>query len=313
MLDYQLNPRPKLHPALSVFFIILLAGLGFIIGGVVGVFAALPFFDGSEPELMDAIQNIEEHPEIKNVLFIAQVGATLGGLVLAPIIFLKTQEIPVAAFFHHNRIPAFLFLIAGLAVIVSFGLNSLLLKWNQEVVFPEFMERFESWARDRESEAARQTVLLTEMGSVRELLIAVLVIAVLPAVGEEFVFRGIIQNEVFRGTNNIHVSIWFSAIVFSAIHLQFFGFLPRMMLGAIFGYLYYWSGNLWTAIFAHFVNNATQVIALYFYQHGSFDFDLEKPESIPGNVVVISTLLTGGLLFYFYKYFQNHKPHIHSL
>jgi membrane protease YdiL (CAAX protease family) len=104
------------------------------------------------------------------------------------------------------------------------------------------------------------------------------------------------------------VSIWVAAILFSAIHFQFFGFVPRVLLGALFGYLYYWSGNLWLAILAHFVNNGFSVLAMYFYQQGKLGFDLESPESVPLNAVIISGVLTVALLYYFYKYFENRKP-----
>lgn len=312
MLENGLYTSPRVHPALSLFFLLLLAGLGFIIGGIAGIFLYLPFYPGSEPELMEALQNVSDHPELRDALFSAQVGATAGGLILAPLVFLKTQRIPVAVFFRHNRLPFFLFLIAGFAVIASFGVNTLLLKWNQDIVFPEFLRGFEEWAREREDEAAVQTEALTKMNSAADLLLALAVIAILPAIGEEFLFRGIMQNEFYRGTRNMHVSIWATAIIFSAIHLQFFGFLPRLLLGAIFGYLYYWSANLWVAIFAHFVNNGAQIVALYYYQRGAFDFDLEKPESVPANVVVVSVLATGGLLYYLYRYFSSHMTQINS-
>jgi hypothetical protein len=81
-----------------------------------------------------------------------------------------------------------------------------------------------------------------------------------------------------------------------------------MLLGALFGYLYYWSGNLWMPILAHFVNNGFSVLAMYFYQQGALEFDLEKTESVPANVVMVSGVLTAGLLYYFYKYFENRKP-----
>ena len=116
-----------------------------------------------------------------------------------------------------------------------------------------------------------------------------------------------IQNELHKATNNIHVSIWFAAVLFSAIHFQFFGFVPRMLLGALFGYLYYWSGSLMLAILAHFVNNAVSVVALYLYQQGTFSFDVESQESAPLNIVIFSALLTVGLLYYFYKYYQDRK------
>ena len=302
-----MNSQSKLHPALSVFFILLLAGLGFIVGGVVGYYCYLPFYNGTEAELNEAIQDIENHPDLKNVLFTAQVGATIGGLVIAPLIFLRTQMLPVTDYFRHNRLPFFLFFLAGLTVVVSFGLNSMIMKFNQDVVFPDFLKDFENWARVMEEKAAAQTEVLTSMNGLGELIITLVVIAILPAICEEFVFRGLIQNELYRGTRNPHVAIWFAAMLFSAIHFQFFGFLPRMMLGALFGYLYYWSGNLWISIFAHFANNAVQVIALYYYQQGSFEFDLEKPESVPASVGIMSALLTAGLLFYLYRDLRKYK------
>ena len=150
---------------------------------------------------------------------------------------------------------------------------------------------------------------MTKMELPIDLLVAMLVIAVLPAIGEELVFRGLIQNELYRGTKNIHVAIWVAAILFSAIHFQFFGFVPRLLLGALFGYLYYWSRNLWIPILAHFVNNGLSVLVMYFYQRGSFEYDLENPESVPLNAVIISGVVTIGLLYYLYQYFQAHKPH----
>ena len=138
-------------------------------------------------------------------------------------------------------------------------------------------------------------------------MLGLVVIAIIPAIGEELVFRGIVQNELLRWTKNAHISIWLAAIVFSTVHLQFYGFLPRVVLGAMFGYLYHWSGNLWLAMFAHFVNNAVQVVALFFYQRGNLQYDVEGTESVPANFIVIGTLLTAGLLYYFYKYFENKK------
>jgi uncharacterized protein len=118
---------------------------------------------------------------------------------------------------------------------------------------------------------------------------------------------------LFKATKNIHVSIWFAAILFSAIHFQFFGFVPRMLLGALFGYIYYWSGNLTLAILAHFVNNGVSVLALYLHQQGAFDFDMESPEAAPVQVVMFAAVVTAGLLYYFYKHFEHRKPSLPPL
>jgi membrane protease YdiL (CAAX protease family) len=235
--------------------------------------------------------------------------ATFVGLILGPMWFLQSEKKSLAQFFRNHRFEWIPVLITCFIVIIFMAVNSVFIEWNSSFNFPEFAKGFETWAREREDLAAELTQFLTKFDSVFEVALAMFVIAVLPAFGEEIVFRGIIQNQLYRATSNIHVSIWIAAFLFSAIHFQFFGFVPRLFLGALFGYLYYWSGNLWLPILAHFVNNGFSVLAMYFYQQGTLDYDLEKTESVPTNVIVISALLTAGLLYYFYKYFENRKPH----
>jgi membrane protease YdiL (CAAX protease family) len=186
--------------------------------------------------------------------------------------------------------------------------NSILMDWNLNFEFPSFLKGFEHWVREREHAVALKTEMLYKFDSSVELLIALLVIAVLPGIGEELVFRGLIQNELYRGTGNIHLSIWIAAAIFSALHMQFFGFVPRLLLGALFGYLYYWSANLSFAMLAHLIFNGATLAFLYFHQKYSFELDIESPVT-----VLTSAGLAGALLFYFYKYFENRKPPVHQL
>jgi hypothetical protein len=221
------------------------------------------------------------------------------------------EQRSLADFFKQKGLAWIPVLVTTALVIIFMAVNSIFIEWNAAFDFPEFAREVETWAREREETAAELTEFLTSFSSSGEMILALIIIAVLPAIGEEIVFRGLIQNELYRGTKNIHVSIWFAAILFSAIHFQFFGFVPRLLLGALFGYLYYWSGNLMLAILAHFVNNGVSVVALYMYQKGTFEFDLESQESAPPNVVIMSAVLTAGLLYYFYKYYQDRKIAIH--
>jgi hypothetical protein len=149
---------------------------------------------------------------------------------------------------------------------------------------------------------------MTQFSSIGEFVLAFVVIAILPAIGEEFVFRGMVQPQLFKATRNIHIAIWTSAILFSAFHLQFFGFVPRMLLGALFGYLYYWSENLWMPMFAHFVNNGFSVIMLYLNQKGVVDVDVESTDVVaPWPAILVFALISGGLLFYFKNFFDQKK------
>ncbi|MFZ6010830.1 MAG: CPBP family intramembrane glutamic endopeptidase [Bacteroidota bacterium] len=264
-------------------------------------------------EMAEALQAPENHPELKLPLYIMQGFATFVGLIIAPAWFLYTENKSIKHFFVAQRAELIPVIITVVTVIVFMAVNSIFIEWNSTFHFPDALKGFESWAREREDEATRLTTFLTQFDSTPELAIAVVVIAMLPAVGEELVFRGMIQNNLFSATKNIHISIWISAILFSAIHLQFFGFVPRLLLGALFGYLYFWSGNLSLAMLAHFVNNGISVIAMYFYQRGALDLDVESTEAAPVNVIIFSVLATAGLLYYFYKYFETRKTRSHQL
>jgi CAAX amino terminal protease family. len=132
---------------------------------------------------------------------------------------------------------------------------------NKQLVLPSFLEPIEMWMRSKEAEMEKFINLLIQDNSTGALISNLVVIALLAAVTEEILFRGAIQRIIEKWTNNHHVVIWLAAIVFSAVHMQFYGFIPRMMLGAYLGYLLYWSKSMWLPIFAHFVNNAIAVVA----------------------------------------------------
>jgi hypothetical protein len=98
-------------------------------------------------------------------------------------------------------------------------------------------------------------------------------IGIIPAVGEELLFRGIIQRVLIQWTRNKHLGVWIAAILFSALHFQFYGFVPRALLGVMFGYMLIISGNLWLPVIAHFINNTVAVIAYYMYDIGTIEVD----------------------------------------
>ena len=166
------------------------------------------------------------------------VGAVIG-MVVIPFYFLRAQKRNLPDLFSTPYAqPA---LIIAILVVVFMGFNSIFIKWNQDVNLPYWIE---NWAKPMEEKLAELTTFMTTYDSTAQVVFAFVVIAILPAIGEEIIFRGMIQNDLMRATRNAHVSIWFAAFLFRAIHFQFYGFIPRMLLGALFGYLYFWSGNL---------------------------------------------------------------------
>jgi membrane protease YdiL (CAAX protease family) len=305
MLSYNLvSDRGPLR---SLLTILLNVFIGFVvIGPAMGLGIASLFYDGSLMDLLEAVQDPERHPEILQPLLITQSVATLVGLIILPALHITAIERKnLAPFFPPQEkmlMPILLVMGIGITFMISI---SPLTEWNMNLKFPEFLQEFERWARESEERAAKLTETMTTFGSVGDLVIGLVVIALLPAIGEELVFRGMFQNELMRASKNVHLAIWFSAIIFSTIHFQFYGFVPRLLLGALFGYLYFWSGNLLIPIIAHFFNNAFGVIMIYLYRNKITDLNVEDNTAAPLTYVILNIVLTASLLYFFRKHYQN--------
>ena len=163
--------------------------------------------------------------------------------------------------------PVRVLIIIGL-MLSSAPLINLLVALNEQLQLPEFLGGVEKNIKNMEEGAGELTYFLVRASNPGELLINFLIMAIIPAIGEEFLFRGVMQKIIARWTRNQHLGIWIAAITFSALHMQFYGFFPRMVLGAMFGYILIWSGSIWYAVIAHFLNNAVSVLVYYFIQNG---------------------------------------------
>jgi membrane protease YdiL (CAAX protease family) len=190
-----------------------------------------------------------------------------------------------------------LLLPAFLLVMVFMPLNSKFIEWNASMTLPESLSGIEIWMREKEDQLAMLTAFLTSYNQPIQLFTALFVVAFLPAWGEETLFRGIIQRKLVQQLGNPHIAIWLSAAIFSAIHFQFYGFLPRMLLGAVFGYLYYWTGSLRIAVFAHFINNGFVLVMMYLYNIKALSVNIEEMKGMPWPLVVASIAATSFILF----------------
>ena len=208
-------------------------------------------------------------------LRVAQLFQSLGFFVVPPIIlavlwsreplhWLKVDKKPQ---------PAALLLVLVIMWTAMPAIN-LLGEWNQSVVLPESLSGLEESIKSMEADAKLFTEKILAVDTVGGLLFIIGLIALVPAVGEELFFRATIQ-QLFRSKMGAIAAIWLTALIFSFIHFQFYGFIPRMLLGALMGYLMVWSGSLWYPIVAHFVNNATVVVVVFAERKGWINFDLE--------------------------------------
>jgi membrane protease YdiL (CAAX protease family) len=185
-------------------------------------------------------------------------------------------------------------MLSALIALVFMPVNFKFMEWNSAVTLTD-------WMTEQEENLERVTQLLTTMDNFGEFVLAMTVVAILPAIGEELLFRGLIQNKLQLIVRNSHLAIWITAILFSAIHFQFYGFVPRMVLGALFGYLYVWSGNLWIPIVGHFINNGIQILLLYVYQRQVTELNIDEIDTIPWGTFIIAAVATVALLYYFYR------------
>jgi membrane protease YdiL (CAAX protease family) len=196
-----------------------------------------------------------------------------------------------------------------LVVILAFSLIPLTDftgRLNAGLHLPEWMSGLERWVIRKENETDDLIGLLIVSDNIRTLLMNIAMIALLPAIGEEMIFRGIFQKILYRLFRSGHASVWFTAIIFSAIHFQFLGFIPRLILGLVFGYLFLWSGTLWLPVLAHFVNNAIPVVGTYIHV---FD-NTAQPQALPDWNQALSllfpVLICAGIMLYF-KYNNRNK------
>jgi uncharacterized protein len=174
--------------------------------------------------------------------------------------------------------------LAILLMIVAVPLVLYSLNINQMVELPEFLKSME----DQNAEIIKGLLQMDHFG---ELLANLTIIAVLPALGEELVFRGVVQQQLMRRIANPWVALLVSAFIFSVAHFQFEGLLPRLLLGVILGWLYWYTRNFWVPVIAHFFNNGIQVLGQYLYGNKISSVDFEKDIIVPWQVALVSVFM----------------------
>ena len=277
-------------PWLSLLSVILLSVGGLLVGQSIGMgLVSLVYGYGLE-EILVGITSLT--PEFKIPIYIIQGFSALFAFILAPLFYLRTIEKQNYSVLNTRKVKEAMPLITTALIAVFFiPVGFKFMEWNSQIALGE-------WATQQEENLEQVTRLLTTMDNFGEFLLAMLVIAVIPAFGEELLFRGVIQNQVQAWSRNAHVAVWLTAIMFSAMHLQFYGFIPRMLLGALFGYLYVWSGNLIVPMVGHFVNNGFQIVMLYIYQNRITDLNIDEIEAVPWPVFLSTSLIVGVLILY---------------
>jgi membrane protease YdiL (CAAX protease family) len=264
--------------------------------------AATLVYEVSMVKLQEILNDFSDPKAIPILKFI-QTFSTIGTFILPAFViaYLFSQE-PLEYLSLRKKAAAISSILVVVALVAALPLINFLGEINSHMSLPSFLSGIEKWMKDSEDKASELTKSFLVMHSVSDVLLNVFMIALLPALGEELLFRGIIQRIFSEWAKNIHTGIWISAVLFSAMHMQFYGFIPRMMLGVLLGYLLAWSGSLWLPVIAHFVNNAAAVIFTYLFREQMMSIDPDKMGT-EGEMtsVLISVVVVAGLLWLVYR------------
>ncbi len=298
------NPR-KLYPLVSIAALIGLFIFCMFLGQLVAwTFIKLVYHYSTEA-LQDLTVHPERYPNSRMALLLNHgIGTALFAFILSGLLWKKIVEKSTFSSFFSFSTENTLFLIGiGISVtILSNPLNSIFISLNKNMVLPSGFETLEASMKAMEVSTEVLIKYLTDFQNTQEILMAVLVMGAFTGIGEELFFRGALQTKLLQWTRNPHIAIWTAAAIFSFVHMQFYGFLPRMLLAVLFGYLYYWSGNLWVPIVAHACNNAFTILALHFTKNMEETKKLvESEEVMPIPAVIFSAVITAGLLYLFWK------------
>ena len=301
--EVQLSP---LWQMLLLLVLVMICGSLFTLAGA---WLATQFFAISD--LQTFASSMEEQAKHPGAMLMVQAIGALGAFYVPALVFsLMQNESPLG--YYRLNMPV-LGLLAGLAIMVLFfsqPVISAVGNWNEQLHLPDALGWLRDWLDETNASIQEGYDALLNINSVPKLIAMLLVVAILPAIGEELIFRGGFQQILHRWTKNGHAAVWLAAMIFSLFHFQFYYFVPRLLLGAAIGYLFMWSGNLWYAIIAHFFNNAWVVVIAYFYlQQGKTVQDLQETEVIPPVLLIGGSLLFIAVLLVFRHFaLQRKRP-----
>ncbi|MBC7614850.1 MAG: CPBP family intramembrane metalloprotease [Pedobacter sp.] len=282
--------KQESSPYVQLLLLVIYALGGLVVAMVIGF--AIVFFYYGATIIKDTSWLSGNNPQLVGALKILLIAQQVG-LFLVPAILLGITEGKKPQNFYGLKRPNLQILVLVLLLMLSsMPLMSWVNETNQKMVLPDVLKGIEQWMRKMEDEGAKTTAAILKMKSIGDFLITLFIIAIVPAICEEFLFRGALQRTFLRWIKNPHVAIWISAIIFSTIHFQFYGFFPRLFLGAAFGYIYFWTGSLWYTIFAHFLNNGFAVGMAWYFQRNNLPLNNDEEIPIQWYGYIISAILT---------------------
>ena len=281
----------KSYSSLVYFLPILILG-GLVFSHIIGAFICQFLFDVS---FFSSTQDVfdPQNKKLIDAMKLMQFFNALGVFIVPSILFMHFRGV---AFYTYLKLNSSVYVKGVLAIfmmaLAMIPVANFLGALNTMLPLPDFL----SFLKDIEA----QTLLITEqflvMDTLIDLLLMLGLIGFVAAVGEELLFRGVLQNLFQEWFGSPHIAIWLTAFLFSVIHFQYHAILPRFVLGALIGYVYVNSGNLRSAMLLHFFYNSTLVLLTFFIQHGGLDTSWEEVGAEGLMLALISVLVLVVLL-----------------
>jgi len=299
------------HPFLQLVIAILLIVPFYFLVMMVGVGLIGPLFHINAMDFITALNDntdaLKGTPAFISALKFLQGISEM--VFLAPALVFALMMGPKNNFLKLNRSTYLIPVLLALAILITAQpIVAYLQDLNENMQLPAYMHGIMNWMRDAQNKADAISKILLKMPDLKSLIINIVIVAAIPAFCEEAFFRGTIQQILGKWIQNKHVVVWTTAIIFSAVHGEFFGFVPRMVLGAVLGYLFLWSGNLWYSIIGHMTNNGLGVIVSYLYQAKIISYNPDSNDTGPMWLTVSATILMIGAIIIYHNYFKHHPP-----
>ena len=275
-----------------IFILAALLILGLIIGSVIGVI--YPLVTGQDVMSLNSLRFM-------------QISSQIFTFVLPPILYaMLINENPKESLGIKN-VSYHWFIIGFVMMYAILPLNNVFAEWNAGLKLPESMSRIEELIKEMYESSAVVLEKLVNVNTFGGFVINLIMIAGLAALGEELLFRSIIQTSLIKTCKNAHVGIIIASAIFSFIHFDFYAFIPRLVLGMLLGYMFYYSRSIWVSMFMHFVNNATAVVIYYLNNIGVTNVDVETFGQTQLLPLLISIALMATLFWLAIKRMRNEE------
>lgn len=305
---FEFLPILKDKPVyLKLIALLFLIAVSLVLMMVIGLIIAIPFFGTG---ILESFSQQVDYTDSRTVQFLKyfQVINQIGVFILPVIGYAFLESRKVTGYLQINTKPrGSLLFISFLMILTSIPSVNWMIGINEKMHLPEFMQPIENWMQESEDNLGELTDAFLKTDSYSGLIVNMIIIALLAAVGEEFLFRGVILRIFQDWSKNSHIAVLISSAIFSAFHMQFFGFLPRLFLGILLGYSFISTGSLWTPIILHFIFNGISVTGAFLYERGLISEDTAQLGQVDNPTIIILSFVMS-TIFLILIFRRKNKP-----